>query len=166
MDLKKYIREMDGKNRVDLTLLAGNVDALKYLIRSMAEPFQNSQIDKIVALEAMGFLFGAGVAFELNAGLVMIRKKDKIPWATKEFWFTDYSHKEKKFEIADDAIKPNEKILIVDDWSETGTQLKAAISLIEEQDGIVTGISCLNIDPQAKNDKILSNYNMYSVIEY
>jgi len=157
---------MDGKNRVDLTLLAGNPEALKYLIKSMAEPFLRSKIDKVVALEAMGFLFGAGVALELGTGVVMIRKGDKIPWSTRSVKFTDYTKKTKQFEIADDAIKPNDKILIVDDWTETGSQLKAAISLIEEMGGIVIGVACLNVDPQARNDRMLSNYNMFSVIEY
>ena len=110
MDLKKYIREMDGKNRVDLTLLAGDPEALKYLIKEMAKPFLDSKIIKVVALEAMGFLFGAGVANELSAGVVMLRKKGKIAWSTKEFWFTDYTHKKKSLEIADDALKPNDKI--------------------------------------------------------
>ena len=166
MNLKKYIREMGGKNRVDLTLLTADPSALRQLIKSMAQPFLTSKIDKVVALEANGFIFGAGVALELNAGLVMIRKGDNIPWTTKSVEFTDYTSKTKRFEIASDAIKPNDNILIVDDWSETGSQLIAAISLVERMSGIVTGIACLNIDPQARADKILSNYNLFSVIEY
>lgn len=157
---------MGGKNRVDLTLLAGNPEALQFLIKSMARPFVNYNIDKVVALEAMGFLFGAGVALELGTGVVMIRKGDSVPWTTKSAEFTDYTNKTKHFEIADDVLKPNDKILIVDDWSETGAQLKAAISLVEKMDGIVSGVACLNIDPQARADKVLSNYNMFSVIEY
>lgn len=166
MNLKKYIREKDGKNRVDLTLLTADPAALKKLIKRMARPFITSKIDKVVALEAMGFIFGTGVAIELNAGLVIIRKADKIAWGIKSIEFTDYTNKKKIFEIADDAIKPNDKILIVDDWSETGAQLKAAISLIEKMHGIVTGIACLNIDPQARNNRLLSGYNMFSAIEY
>ena len=157
---------MKGKNRVDLTLLAGNPDALQFLLKSMAEPFLNSHIDKVAGLESMGFVFGAGVALELGTGVVMIRKGDNVPWTTKSVEFTDYTNKTKSFQIADYAIKLNEKILIVDDWSETGAQLKAAISLIEEMGGIVKGISCLNIDPQVRNDRMLSQYNMFSSIDY
>lgn len=166
MNLKKFIREMKGKNRVDLTLLAADPTAIKYLIDSMARPFLNSKIDKVVALEAIGFIFGARVAFELNAGLVMIRKGGNIPWTTESLVFSDYTNTTKRFEIAADAIGPDEKILIVDDWSETGAQLKAAITLVEQLGGHVTGIACLNIDPRAKNDKILSRYNLFSVIQY
>lgn len=166
MDLKKLIREMSGKNRCDLTQLFAGPRALQYLITTLAEPFRDAKINKVVALEAIGFVLGAGVALELKAGLVLIRKQDKIAWTTRSVEFTDYTHKTKRFEIADDAILPGDKILIVDDWTETGAQLKAAISLVEQMGGIVSGISCLNVDPQAKSDKTLSNYRLYSVIEY
>jgi len=157
---------MDGKNRCDLTQLVANPTALQHLIRSMAQPFLASRIDKVVALEAIGFIFGAGVAVELNAGLVLVRKKGKIPWATKSGEFTDYTNKKKWFEIANDAIQPKNNVLIVDDWSETGAQLKAAISLVESMGGVVSGIACLNIDPRARKDRTLSNYRLLSVIEY
>ena len=166
MDLKKLVREMSGKNRCDLTQLFADPDALQHLIKALARPFRDANIDKVVALEAIGFVLASGVALELEAGLVLIRKQGKIAWTTRSVEFTDYTKKTKQFEIADDAILPGDKILIVDDWTETGAQLKAAISLVEQMDGIVSGISCLNVDPQAKNDKTLSNYRMHSVIEY
>ncbi|MFA5050853.1 MAG: phosphoribosyltransferase family protein [Patescibacteria group bacterium] len=166
MDYKKYIREMKTKNRCDLTLLLANFKVLDNLIKDMARPFLHSKIDKVVALEAMGFIFGTGVARELKAGLCLIRKPNKIAWSTESIDFTDYTKQRKCFEIAKSAILPNEKVLIVDDWSETASQLKAAIFLVEQAKGIIVGISCVNIDDQAKNDKIISKYKLNSVINY
>jgi len=166
MNYKKYIREKKSKNRCDLTLLLNNYQVLNSLIKDMATPFLSSRVNKVVALGAMGFIFGTGVAQELKVGLCIIRKLNKIAWDTKSTFFTDYTKERKGVEIAKDAILPNENILIVDDWSETGAQLKAAIFLVEQAKGNIIGISCANIDNRAKNDKMISKYKLNSVINY
>jgi adenine phosphoribosyltransferase len=166
MDYKKYIREMAQKNRCDLTQLMSNSEVFNNAVKDLANPFLSSGVNKVVAVDAMGFAFGAGVALELNAGLVLARKAEKIAWTTKTTSFHDYSGERKELEIADDAIKPNEKILIVDDWAETGAQLKAAIFLAEELGGNVVGISCVNMDNPVRNDITLSKYNLHSIIDY
>lgn len=164
MDYKKFIREHKTKNRCDLTLLLSNHQALSNLIKDMANPFRSYQIDKVVALEAMGFIFGAAIAQELKSGLCLIRKQNKIAWETITTTCVDYTNEEKIFEIAKDAILPNENVLIVDDWSETGAQLKAAIALVEQAKGNIVGITCANIDKRVKSDAIISKYKVYSVI--
>lgn len=166
MNYKKYIREKSGKNRCDLTLLMGDYEVFSNLIKDMTRPFNTFRIDKVAALEATGFALGAGVASDLKAGLVLTRKADKIAWSAKSSDFTDYTNEKKVFEIADDAIKPDENILIVDDWSETGAQLKAAISLIEQLGGNIIGVTCINIDDRVKKDKLLSKYKLHSTIQY
>jgi adenine phosphoribosyltransferase len=166
MDYKKYIRENATKKRCDLTLLLGNHQLFNSLIKDMAKPFLSSKVDKVVALDATGFIFGTGVAQALKVGLCLIRKPGKIAWDTKSTFYTDYTKERKGFEIAKDAISPNENILIVDDWSETGAQLKAAIFLVEQAKGNVIGISCANIDDRVKGDKIISKYKLSSAINY
>ena len=166
MDYKRYIREKETKNRCDMTLLLGNYLVLNNLIKDMAKPFLSSGIKKVVAIEATGFIFGMGVAKELKAGLCLIRKPNKLAWDTKKTEFTDYTKERKGFEIASDAILPNENILIVDDWSETGSQLKAAIFLVEQMKGNIVGISCANIDDLVKKDKLITKYKLNSVINY
>jgi len=166
MDYKKYIREKETKNRCDMTLLLGNHQVLNNLIKDMAKPFLSSRVKKVVAIEATGFIFGMGVAQELKAGLCLIRKPNKLAWDTKKTSFTDYTKEKKGFEIASDAILPTENILIVDDWSETGAQLKAAIFLVEQAKGNIVGISCANIENRVKNDKMISKYKLNSVINY
>jgi adenine phosphoribosyltransferase len=166
MDYKKYIREDGTKNRCDMTLLLGDHDALTSLVKDMAKPFLATKVDKVVALEALGFVFGMGVAQELKAGLCLIRKPNKIAWSTRSVEFIDYTTERKTFEIADGSILPGENVVIVDDWSETGAQLKAAIALVEQAKGKIVGISCANIDERAKKDKGISRYKLDSVINY
>jgi adenine phosphoribosyltransferase len=112
----------------------------------------------------LGFVFGSRVAQELNVGLVLFRKEGKIPVEKKTVSFVDYTKIPKKFEVVSDVITPGDKILIVDEWSETGSQLKAAISLVKQCGGIVTGISCFNVDTPVKKDKELLDYKIYSLI--
>jgi len=164
MNYKKYIREKKSKNRCDLTLLFGNYSALNTLFEEMAKPFISVKVDKIVAIEATGFIFGAGVAKELEVGLCLIRKPNKLAWDVNRVEFTDYTKKKKGLEIAKDAILPNEKVVIVDDWSETGAQLKAAIYLVEQLGGNVVGISCAQIDERVKRDATLLKYKLNSVM--
>jgi len=134
------------------------------LIEHMAQPFLNKKIDKVAAIDAMGFIFGARVAEKLAVGLMLMRKGSKIGVETKTLTFTDYSKTEKSLEIATIAIKGGERILLVDEWSETGTQLKTAIKLIESSGGKVIGISCVSIDEEVKKDPIISKYMINSVL--
>lgn len=166
MNYKQYIREQKGQNRADMTLLFSNAQAFKSLIKDMVRPFTDTKIDKVAAIDAIGFIFGTAIARELNVGLVIIRKRYKIAWPVKYTTFANYAGITKGLEIADDAIKPGEYILIVDDWSETGTQLRAAITLAEQAGGIIAGASLVHIDKQAKQNHNLSNYKLHSAFDY
>ncbi|MFA6099077.1 MAG: phosphoribosyltransferase family protein [Patescibacteria group bacterium] len=166
MDYKKFIREQKERKRVDMTLLFNNAPAFASLIKEMIQPFVKIKIDKVAAIDATGFVFGTAIARELKVGMAVIRKQHKIAWSVKFTTFTDYSGITKGLEIADDAIKPGEHILIVDDWSETGTQLRAAITLVEQAGGIVSGASLVHIDKRALQDTNLTKYKLHSAVEY
>jgi len=157
---KKYIRE--GKGRCDLTNLYANPQIFNSVIEDMSKPFFDEKINKVVALDALGFVFGARVAEKLNAGLVLARKEGKIGIETQSISFTDYTKKEKSLEIADGVISKNDRVLIVDDWSETGAQLKATINLVEGMEGKVIGATCFNIDNPVFEDPVLSKYKLFS----
>ncbi len=129
IDYTKYIS--GKKESIDMTKLLLDPVIFNSLIDDMRKPFLNKKIDKVVAIDAMGFVFGSRIAEKLGIGLVLIRKDGKIGIETKSISFTDYSKTEKSLEIATIALKGGEKILLVDDWAETGTQLKTAIKLIE-----------------------------------
>ena len=88
----------------------------------------------------------------------------KIPVAKESVSFTDYSNTAKEFEVAIGSIKSGDKILIVDEWAETGAQLKAAISLVEKCGGEVVGATCFNVDAQVRKLEELSHYTLFSLL--
>ena len=162
IDYTKYIS--GKKELIDMTKLLLDPVIFNSLIEDMCKPFLNKKIDKVVAIDAMGFVFGARIAEKLGVGLILLRKGGKIGVATKSLSFTDYSKTEKSLEVATVALKAEERVLIVDEWSETGTQLKTAIKLIESSGGKVIGISCVSIDDEIKKDSTISKYMIYSVL--
>jgi adenine phosphoribosyltransferase len=166
IDLKGLIREMVDKNRCDLTLLLRDSKALDRVVLGLAEPFRNDDLDRVVGIEAMGFALRGAVARELNVGLVLLRKSDKVAWSTTTTRFMDYSGEEKALEFPDDAITPGDRVAIVDDWVETGEQLSAAIQLVEKCQGIVIGASLLNIDSGVRSDARFSGYRLCALLDY
>ncbi len=160
-DYTKYIQ---GTGRKDLTLLFADHDTFQEVVALMSKPFVESGITKVIGLDALGFVFVAPIAQKLGTGFALMRKEGKVPVEKESISFTDYSHKEKIFEIAFNAISPGDKILLVDEWSETGSQLRAAIELVAKMEAEVVGITCLNIDDEVQNSPDLSQYKMYSVL--
>lgn len=101
------------------------------ILEEFYEKYRNKGITKVVGIESRGFVIGAALAAKLGAGFVMCRKPGKLPWKTKR---TDY-HKEygdDTLEISEDAIEPDDTILIHDDLLATGGSMEAAISLVKQ----------------------------------
>ena len=165
MDYKAHIREAEGQNRYDFTLLFADAAIFKQVSKALAAPFQNSRVEKVAALDALGFALGGSVASSLGAGLVLVRKQDKTPWNVITTDFIDYSGIEKRFELSTDAISPDERVLIVDDWSETGTQLRAALELIERLKGQVVGMALLGCDEAVAEDMKLKGYSLHRLVK-
>ena len=93
-----------------------------------------------------------------------MRKEGKVPVEKESVSFVDYSKNTKTFEIAFNALNQGDRVLLVDEWSETGSQLKAAISLVNKMGAEVVGISCFNLDENVEADPELSKYKLYSVL--
>ena len=165
MEFRSLIREMAGKNRCDLTLLLARPAAFTALVEALAEPFRDAGITKVAPLDALGFPLGGAVAQLLGAGLVLIRKENKTAWQVESAAVTDYSGQEKRLEIAVDALGAGDRVLIVDDWSETGEQLRAAITLIERLGSTVVGAAFVHAEHGVRQDPSLSRYLLYSVID-
>jgi adenine phosphoribosyltransferase len=162
IDYTKYIT--GKKELIDMTKLMLDPVIFDSLIDDMCKPFLNKKIDTVVAIDAMGFVFGSRIAEKLGVGLVLIRKGGKIGVDKKSISFTDYSKTEKSLEMATIALKGGERVLVADEWSETGTQLKTAIKLVENCGGKVIGISCVSVDNAVKKDFTLSKYMIHSVL--
>ena len=112
---------------------------------ALAAPFADQQVTKVAGLEARGFIFGAAAALELGAGFVPVRKPGGIHPGPKARIVTEPSWRGKAvtLEVQLAAIQPDDRVLLVDDWSETGAQALAARQLIEECGGEYVGLSLL-----------------------
>lgn len=115
----------------DITSLLLHPEALRECVLRMAAPYREQAIDKIVAIEARGFIFGAALAMELGCGLVLARKPGKLPRPTyKASYALEYG--EDSLHIHTDAIAPGEQLLVVDDLIATGGTVAAVASLIDK----------------------------------
>jgi adenine phosphoribosyltransferase len=142
--VKDYIRTIvdfphEGIMFRDVTTLFADPRGFRIAVDQMLHPYAGLEIDKVVGLEARGFILGGAIAHQLSVGFVPVRKKGKLPGAViSEEYTLEYG--EAIVEIHDDAIQPGEKILVVDDLLATGGTAEAGIKLIERLGGEI--VSC------------------------
>ncbi len=124
----------------DITTLLQDARGFRKTVDEMVQPLAGTRIDKVVGIEARGFILGGAIAHQLSIGFVPVRKRGKLPWKTlAQEYQLEYGTD--SMEIHIDAIQPNENILIVDDLIATGGTAEAAIKLIRAHKGNVVGCS-------------------------
>ena len=138
----------------DVTTLMGDAQGFKAAIAQMAEPFRTEPVDAVAGIEARGFILGGAIADRLGCGFVPIRKKGKLPWKTIGQEYT-LEYGVDSIEIHEDAIKPGERILIVDDLIATGGTAEAAVKLIRRSGGEIMGASFIVDLPELGGAKLL-----------
>ena len=147
VDLSQYIRDVadfpkKGIVFKDITPLVGDAGALAQVADDLAKPFAGVGVDKVAAIEARGFIFGALVAQRLGAGFVPIRKPGKLPAkAVRVSYNLEYGAD--SVEMHADAFAPGCRVLLVDDVLATGGTLAAACELVEKLGGKVAGVACV-----------------------
>ncbi|MCR8724931.1 adenine phosphoribosyltransferase [Frigidibacter sp. ROC022] len=122
----------------DVTTLFADPRGFRICVDQMLDPYAGMQIDKVVGLEARGFILGGAIAHQLTLGFVPIRKKGKLPGAVISQEYT-LEYGEAVMEVHDDAIQPGERVLLVDDLLATGGTAEAGIKLIERLGGVIVG---------------------------
>ena len=126
----------------DITPLLGNGEAFGKAVNDLSDRFREAKIDRVVGVEARGFIVGAPVALALGAGFVPVRKAGKLPWAVvREEYELEYGTD--KLEIHRDAIHPDERILVVDDVLATGGTAAATCRLVSALGGNVVALAVL-----------------------
>ncbi len=145
MSIKDYIRTIpdfphEGIMFRDVTTLFANPRGFRIAVDQLVQPYAGERIDKVVGLEARGFILGGAVAHQLSTGFVPIRKKGKLPGATFEQAY-QLEYGEAVMEVHDDAIAPGEKVLIVDDLLATGGTAEAGVKLVEKLGGNVVALA-------------------------
>ena len=149
----------------DITPVLAHPDAFSTLTDLIVVHFGRGTVDKVVGIEARGFIVAAPVAYHFNAGFVPIRKKGKLPWETlDEEYALEYGTA--TLEIHRDAIAAGERVLIVDDVLATGGTAKAAATLVERAGGEVRGIACLIELDFLEGRKKLTDYELHTFLHY
>ena len=170
MDLKKAIRNIEnfpkeGINFKDITTLMQDGETFKYTIDSFINELKDKNVDIIVGPEARGFLMGTPVAYGLGVGFVPVRKPGKLPSETISYSY-GLEYGTDTLQIHKDAIKPGQRVAIIDDLLATGGTMEAAAKLIEQLGGEVVKIVFVMELEGLEGRKKLEGYDVESVISY
>jgi adenine phosphoribosyltransferase len=149
----------------DITTLLQDKDALRKSIDILADEYRDKGVDLVVGAEARGFIFGAALAYQLNAGFIPIRKPGKLPHKVASYTY-ELEYGTDTLEMHEDAIPQGAKVLIVDDLLATGGTVQAVTHLVKEQGADIVGIAFLIELGFLKGRDKLKDLPVYSVIKY
>ncbi|MFC1515330.1 adenine phosphoribosyltransferase [Thermodesulfobacteriota bacterium] len=170
MNLKDKIRTVpnwpiEGVMFRDITTLLQDPEAFREACDRLYERYKNTEIDKVVAIDARGFIFGAVLSYKLNVGFVPVRKAGKLPHKTiSESYTLEYG--ENVVEMHEDAIEKGEKILVVDDLIATGGTIGAATRLVEKLGGDIVECVFLVELPDLNGRGKIKDYKFYTLTEF
>jgi len=169
-DLKSKIRSIPdwpqkGVIFRDITPVLENKKLFRFLIDEIAKFCRRKKIDKIVGIDARGFILASALAYKLKTGLSIVRKKGKLPWKTvRKNYKLEYAAE--TLEMHKDAVKPGEKILLCDDLLATGGTMKATADLVKKLDGKIVGILFFIELENLRGRKKLKGYRVKSLIKF
>ena len=171
-DLKDYIRNIvdfpeKGIIFRDITSVLEDSEGLKSAIDLMQEQIKDIDFDVIAGPESRGFIFGMPIAYNLGKSFAPVRKKGKLPCETVSIEYSlEYGDKT-TIEMHKTAIKPGQKVVIVDDLMATGGTTEAAVKLVERLGGEVVGaVFLIELTDLNGREKIKNIPNVYSVVKY
>lgn len=170
MDFKKYIASIpdfptEGVLFRDITPLMADGEAFVEATNRLTDYAKKVGADVIVGPESRGFIFGCPVAINLGIGFVPVRKPGKLPRETVSYKY-DLEYGSNELHIHKDAIKPNQKVLIIDDLLATGGTVEATVRLVREMGAEVVGCAFLIELMDLKGRDKLDNIDVYTILEY
>ena len=169
-NLKALIREVPDFPRpgilfYDITTLLKDPVGLRRAVDALADHYVGHKIDRVVGIEARGFIFAPSVAYRLNAGFVPVRKPMKLPaQVARAAYRLEYG--QDALEIHRDAVNKGDEVLIIDDLLATGGTAAAVAGLVESLGGRVAGVGFLIELGFLKGREKLSRYDLHSVLKY
>lgn len=168
--LKASIRSIpnwpiDGVTFRDLTTLMQDPRAYREACDQFYNRYKDQSIDKIVGIDARGFVFGAVLAYHLNIGFVPVRKKGKLPYETIEQSYT-LEYGENTVEMHKDAISKGERVVIVDDLIATGGTIAAAVALVTRLGGNIVECAFIVELPDLKGRAKIKDQAVYSMVTF
>jgi len=168
--LKRLIREIPdfpkpGILFYDITTLLKDPEGFRTTVDLLSEAFASERVDRVVGIEARGFIFAPALAYKLGAGFIPMRKSNKLPAPTESVTYT-LEYGTDRLEIHKDAIEPGHRVLIIDDLLATGGTAKAAIELVEKLGGQVVGVGFVIELEFLKGRERLAGYRVVSLLKY
>ena len=170
MILKDTIRSIpnwpiEGVIFRDITTLMQDPAAFKEACDIFHERYKNMKIDKVVGIDARGFVFGAVLAYHLNIGFIPVRKKGKLPYKTiSESYSLEYGKNE--VEMHEDSIKKGEKVVIIDDLIATGGTIEAAVKLVKRLGGDIVECGFIVELPDLKGREKIKDEKIFAICEF
>lgn len=149
---------------LDPTSIYINTNAFIDLLDDLLDDLEEIDCDVVAGIDAMGFVLGSALAARLRKGFLPIRKAGKLCVDTKKVDFVNYSKRNQFMEIRFPAFEAGTKVIIVDQWVETGGTMGAAIRLIEQQGGLVKGVIALAIEENDNTKKLRNDYKCFSAV--
>ncbi|MBI1846693.1 MAG: adenine phosphoribosyltransferase [Candidatus Rokubacteria bacterium] len=169
-ELKSKIRDIkdfptEGILFKDITTLLKDGPAFRYVVDRLAGRYQMEGVEVVVGIESRGFIFGGALAHQLNAGFVPVRKLGKLPAKTVEVEY-ELEYGRDALAIHEDAIKPGQRVLAVDDLLATGGTMSATLRLIEQLGGHVVGVAFMIELAFLGGRAKLQKYPLHALITY
>lgn len=170
MDLKKFVKDIpdfpsEGVIFRDVTPLLQDSEAYQYTIDALCDFARKVQADVIVGPEARGFLFGCPTAYALNIGFVPIRKPGKLPRETISVSY-DLEYGSNVLHMHKDALKPGQRVVLIDDLLATGGTIQAGAKLVESLGAVVAGMAFVIELDALKGRELLQDYEVMSLMHY
>lgn len=168
--LKKIIRDVPGFPKPgiifkDISTILKDPLALRSVVDILAEKFKKEKITKVVAVESRGFILGSVLAYKLGAGFILVRKKGKLPYKTRSISY-QLEYGTDTLEIHEDAIKSDDRVLIIDDLLATGGTVEAVMKLVSDFKAKVIASAFLIELSFLEGRRRLKNLPIFSIIKY
>ncbi len=170
MSIKDKIRTVpnwpiDGVMFRDITTLLQEPEIFRETCDLFYDRYKDIKIDKIVGIDARGFIFGSVLAYKLNVGFVPVRKKGKLPYKSISASYS-LEYGEDVVEMHEDAIEKGEKVLIVDDLIATGGTISAAVELVEKLGGDILECAFVVELPDLKGREKINRHKVFALTEF
>ena len=143
---------------LDPSTLYVNAATFRAVVDDLVAPFDPAGIDVVAGFDAMGFVLGSAIAVRLGKGFLTLRKAGKLPVESDTVQFVNYSGRTQEMEMRTPAFRPGTRVLLVDQWVETGGTMDAGVRLVERQGGIVAGIATVCIEESERTRVFRERY--------
>ncbi len=149
---------------LDPTSIYINQDAFSDLLDDLLADLEGTDCDVVAGLDAMGFVLGAALAAKMGKGFLPIRKAGKLCVDTDRVSFSNYSGRTQDMEVRLPAFAKGTRVLLADQWVETGGTMDGAIQLVERQNGVVAGLVAVAIEETPRVRELRSKYPLFSAV--